>query len=154
MSTHLCEGSTEPNSVETNILRHHLFYTNKNLKNYPFIHVGKSISIITCKLTKKFSHIISNRLLSSCSLYYGNNQRSKLEVELSSMHVKHIELFYRFIGRLLSKSGITVPDVLNCVTYVLTMMELPTNYCKNRNLNTDPFFTKKIQIIVLSPTED
>ena len=38
VSTQLRGGSTEPNSDETNILRHHLFYTNENLKNYPSIH--------------------------------------------------------------------------------------------------------------------
>ena len=37
---------------------------------------------------------------------------------------------------------------------MLTMMELPTNYHKNRNLNTDLLFTMKTQMFVLSPTED
>ena len=87
-------------------------------------------------------------------LYSGNNQRSKLDVKSSSIPVKHLELFYCLIGRLLFTSEITRPDVLDCVTYVLTMMELSTNYCKNRNLNTDLLLMKKIQIIVLIPTED
>ena len=33
-------------------------------------------------------------------------------------------------------------------------MKLPINYHKNRNLNTDLLFTKKIQIFVLLSTED
>ena len=33
-------------------------------------------------------------------------------------------------------------------------MELPKNYCKNRNLNTDLFFMKKIQMFLLSSTEN
>ena len=86
-------------------------------------------------------------------MYSGNNQRFKLDVESSSTPVKDIELFYRLIGRLLFTSEITRPDVQACVTYVLTMMKLPTNYCKNRNLNTDIMFMKKIQIFVLSSTE-
>ena len=34
------------------------------------------------------------------------------------------------------------------------MMGLPTNYCKNRNLNTGLLFTKKTQMFVLSPKKD
>ena len=150
----LCNGSTEPDSDGTKILQHHIFYTNKDPKNYPFIDINTSIPIVTWKLTESRSHIISNRLLSSYSSYSGNNQRSKLDGESSSIPVNHIELFYRLIGKLLLTSKITRLDVLDCVTYVLTMMELPTNYCKNRNLNTNLLFTKKTQMFVLSPTED
>ena len=68
--------------------------------------------------------------------------------------MKHIDLFYHFIGRLLFTNKVAKLYILDCVTYVLTMMELPTNYYKNRNLNIDLLLTKKIQIFVLSPTED
>ena len=83
------------------------------------------------KLTKNCSHIISNRrLLYSYLSYPGNNQRSKLNVKSSSIPVNHIELFYYLIGRLLFRRKITRPEVLDCVTYLLTMVELLTNYCK------------------------
>ena len=131
-----------------------LFYTNKDLKNHTFIDVGTSIPIITWKLTKNCSHIISDKPLSSCSSYSGNNQRFKLDVESSSIPVKDIELFYCLIGRLSFTSKITRPDIQACVTYVLTMMKLPTNYRKDRNLNTDILFVKKMQIFVLSSAED
>ena len=136
------------------LLQQYLFYTNKDPQNYLFINVGASIPIITWKLTKNFSHIISDRSLSSCSLYSRNNQRTTLDVESSSIPVKDVELFYRLIERLLITSKITRPDVLDCVTYVLTIMELLKNHCKNRNLNTDLLFLKKIQIIVLLSAED
>ena len=51
-------------------------------------------------------------------------------------------------------SKFTRPEILDCVTYVLTMIESPTNYHKNRNLNTDLLFTKKTQMFVLSHIED
>ena len=73
VSTQLRRGSTEPNSNTTNTLQQHLFYTNKNHNNYPFIDVSTSIPIVTWKPTKNCSRIISNRPLSSCSSYFGNN---------------------------------------------------------------------------------
>ena len=143
-STQLHRGSTEPTRNGTNLLQRHLFYTNKDLKNYQFIDAGTFIPIVTWKLTKNRSYIIIDKPLSSCSLYSGNNQRSKLDIESSSIPVKDIELFCRFIRRLLFTSKIARPDVQACVTYALTIMKLPMNYCKNRNLNTDLLFTKKI----------
>ena len=124
------------------------------MKNYRFIDVGTSITIVTWKLMKNRSHIISDRPLSSCSSYYGSNQRSKRNDESSSIPIKDIELFYRLIGRLLFTSKITRPSVQDCVTSLLTTMELPMNYHKNRNLNTDLLFMKKIWMFILSSTED
>ena len=135
------------------MLQQHLFYTNKDPKNYLSIGIDTSVIIVTWKLTKNCSHIISDRLLSSYSLYSGNSQRFKLDVESSSILVKHIKLFYYLIRRLLFTSKITRLNVLDYVTYVLTMMELPTNYHKNRNLNMDLLFMKKTQMFVLSNTE-
>ena len=99
------------------------------------------------------SHIISNRILPGYSLYSGNNQRSKLNSESSSMPASHIELFYCLTRRLLFTSKIARPDVLDCVTYILTMMELPTKY-HNRNLNIELLFVKKTRMFVVSLTED
>ena len=133
-----------------NILQQHLFYTDKDPKNYLFINIGISLPIITWKLTKNCSYIIRNGLLSSYSFYSGNNQRSKLDVESSCIPVNCIELFYRLIRRLLFTSETTRPDVIDCVTYILIMIELPTNSCKNRNLNTDLLFTKKTHICIVT----
>ena len=79
---------------------------------------------------------------------------SKLDVESSSIPADYLESFYCLIERLVFTSNIIRSDVLDCVPYILIMMELPTNYYKNRNLNIDLLFTKKTQMVVLSPTED
>ena len=150
----LRRGSAKPSSDGKNILQQCLFHTNKDLKNYPFIDAGTSILFIAWKLTKNYSHIISNKPLSDRSSYSGNNQRFKLDVESSSVPVKNIELFYRLIRKLLFTSKITRLDVQACVTSIITMMKLPTNYCKDRNLNIDILFVKQIHIFVMSSAED
>ena len=127
---------------------------NKDLKDYTFIGVGTSTPVFTWKLMKSFSHIIINRLLSNCSLYYGDSQRIKCNDISSIMTIKDIELFYCLIKRLLFTSNMTRPSVLDCVTSLLTTMELPMNYYKNRNLNTDMLSMKKIHMFVLSSPED
>ena len=116
MSIQLREGSIEPDSDGTNILQQHLSYMNEDLKNHSIIDIDTSMSIVTWKLTKNHSHIISNRLFSSYSSYSGNSLRSKLDVESSSIPINHIELFYCLTRRLLFTSKITIPDVLDCVT--------------------------------------
>ena len=62
-STQLHRGSTEPNTNGINLLQHNLFYTNKALKNHTFIGVGTYTPIVTWKLTKNYSPIISDRPL-------------------------------------------------------------------------------------------
>ena len=42
----LCEGSADPSSDGNNIPQQRLFYTNKDMKNYPFIDTGASIPIV------------------------------------------------------------------------------------------------------------
>ena len=116
------------------LLQQHLFYTNKDLKNYTLIYVGTSITIVTWKLTKNCSHMISNRPLSSCSSYYGSYQKFKHNNKTSSIPIKNIEVFYRLNRRLLFTSNITRPNIHDCVISLLTTMELPMNYYKNRNL--------------------
>ena len=154
MSTQLHRGSTEPDNDATNILQKHLFYTDIDQKIHTFINISTSILNVTWKLTKNCSHMISDRLSSSYSLYSGNNQWSKLNVESSSIPLNHIELFYPLPGRLLFTSKITRPGVLGCVTYVLMVMELPIICYNNRNLNTDLMFTKKTRVFILLHTED
>ena len=60
------------------------------------------------------------------------------------MSEKDLGLLYRLIERLLPSSKITKPDVLACVSYIITRMELPTNYHKDGHLNVDVLFVKKI----------
>ena len=109
-STQLCRGSKEPNRYQTNLLQQHLFYTNKDL-NTMYSLMPVSIPIVTCKFTKNFSHMISDRPLSSCSLYYRSHQRSKHHDKSSSIPIKDIELFYHLIGRLLFISNVTIPNI-------------------------------------------
>ena len=115
-STQLRRGSTEPIRDGTNILQHHLFYTNEDLKHYTFINVGTSIPIVTWKLTKNRLHIISDRPLSSCLSYSGSYERFKLDVESLSIQMKDIGLFYRLIRRFSLTSEITRPDIQDCLT--------------------------------------
>ena len=72
-NTQLRRKSKEPNRYGTNLLQQSLFYTKKELKKYTFISVGTSIPIITRKITKNCTYMISNRPLFSCSLYYGSH---------------------------------------------------------------------------------
>ena len=53
------------------------------------------------------------------------------------MSEKDIGLLYRLIERILFTSKITRPDILTCISYIVTRMELPTNYHKDRHLNED-----------------
>ena len=70
------------------------------------------------------------------------------------MSEKDIGLLYRLIERLLFSSKITRPDVLACVSYIITRMELATNYHKDGHLNVDVLFVKKIRLFILSFVEN
>ena len=69
------------------------------------------------------------------------------------MYNKNIELFYCFIERLLITSKNTRPSVQDCVTSLLTTMELPINHYKNRNSKIDILSMKKIQMFIMSSPE-
>ena len=58
------------------------------------------------------------------------------------------------MGRLLFISEITRQSVQDCVTSLITTMELPINHYKNGKSNTDILSMKKIQTFVLSSSED
>ena len=97
--TQLREGSTESENEGINILQKHLFYTKENLKNYLFINIGIFIPNVTWKLTKIAHTLLAiNGFLVIHRIRSGNNQRSKLNVELSSISANHMELFYCFTG--------------------------------------------------------
>ena len=154
VSTRLCEGSADPSSDEKNILQQRLTYTNKDLKKYPFINTSASIPIVAWKLTKNCSHIISDLFIPDCLLHSANNQRFKLDAESPSISEKDIESLYYLIGRLLLTSKITISDVQACVTYILTRIELSTNYHNGRHLHIDILFVKRIRMFVLSSIEN
>ena len=63
-------------------------------------------------------------------------------------------MLYSLIERLLFISEITRSDVHACVSYIITRMELPTIYHKDGHLDVDVLFMKKIQLFILSSTED
>ena len=126
------------------MLQQRLFYRNENLKNYPFIDTGTSMSIVAWQLMKNRSHIINDISIPGHLPHSGNSQRFKLDADSPSMPEKDIELFYCFIRRLLFTSKITISDVYVCVTYILTRIKLPTNYKRSRYLNIDILFMKKI----------
>ena len=88
------------------------------------------------------------------SSYYGNNQKLKHNDTSSSIPIEDVELFYCLIGILLSIIKITRPNVQECISSLITTMNLPMNCYKNGNLKTDILFMKKIQIFVLSSSED
>ena len=70
------------------------------------------------------------------------------------MSEKDIGLLHRLIERLLFSRKITRPDVLACVSYIITMIELPTNYHKDGHLSVDVLFVKKIQLFIVSSVEN
>ena len=102
------------------MLQQRLFHTNEYMKNYPFFDTGAYITISTCKLTKNRSHIISSTSVPSCSSYFGNNQRFKLDVESPSLTEKDTELLYSLVARLLFTSKIARLDVQAYVAYIFT----------------------------------
>ena len=107
-----------------------------------------SIPIVCWKITKKRSHIISDVSIPGRLPHSGFSQRFKLNADSPSMSEKDIGLLYCLIERLLFTSKFTRPDIHACVSYIITRMELPTNYHKDRHLNVDVLFMKKIQLFV------
>ena len=147
-------GSAKSWSDEDDMLWHRLFYTNEDLKNYSCIDTGASIPISTCKLTKNCSHIVSGASIPSHSLYSGNNQRFRLDVESPSLPEKDIEKFYCLVARLLFTRKIARPDIQACVAYIFTRMKLPMNYHQNRHLNINILLVNKAQIFLMLPLKE
>ena len=142
------------NNDDDNVAQRCLLYINEDKKNYPLMDTGASIPIIAWKLTKNQLHIVSDISIPGRLPYSGFSQRFKLNADLPSMSKKDIGLLYCLIKRLLFTSKITKPDVLTCVSYIITRMELPTVYHKDGHLNVNVLFMKNIQLFVLSSEED
>ena len=144
----------DPDNDDDNVPQQRLLFTNEDKTDYPFTNNDTYIPIVTWKLTKNQSHIISDISTPGCLPHSGFSQRFVLNANSPSMSDKDIGLLHRLIERLLFSSKITRPDVLACVSYIITRMELPTNYHKVGHLNVDVLFMKKIQLFVLSSVED
>ena len=71
------------------------------MRTYPLMDNGKYIPIITWKLTKHHSHIISDKSISSRIPHSGFYQRFKFDANSPSMSENDIELLYHLIERLL-----------------------------------------------------
>ena len=105
---------------------------------------GTSIPIIAWKLTKNQSHIISDVSIPGRLPHSGFSQRFKLNTNSPNMSGKDIGLLYPLIERLILTSKITRPDVLTCVSYIITRMKLPTDYHENSHLNVEILVVRKI----------
>ena len=79
----------------------------------------------------------------------GFSQRFILNANSPSISEKDIGLLYCLIERLLFFKKITRPDVLACVSYIITRMELPTNYHEDGHQNVDVLFVKNIRLFIL-----
>ena len=165
MSKPLCLGSVDPDSDddivsqrftyggsvdpgydgdENNIPQQSICCTNKDMRTYPLIDNGKSIPIVTWKLTKNCSHIISDISIPGQIPHSGFDQRFKLDADSPSMSEKDIGLLYRLIERLLLSCKVTRPDISACVSYIIARMESSTKYQEDKQLNVDVLFMKKI----------
>ena len=111
MSKPLYEISVDSNIDEDNIPQQSLLYIKEVKKNYPLMDTGTSVPIVSWKLTKKWSHIISDISISGRLPHSVFSHRFKLNVDSPSMSEKNIGLLYPFNKRLLFTSKITRPDV-------------------------------------------
>ena len=91
------------------------------------------------------SHIVSGTSIPSHTLYSGNDQQFKLDVETPSLLEKDTELFYPLVAGLLFTSKIARPDIKACGAYIFARMELPMNYYKDRHVDIDILFVNKTQ---------
>ena len=111
MSKPLCSGSVDPNSDDdiapqrftyggsvdpgydgdgNNIPQGSIFCTNKDMRTYPLMDNGKCIPIVTWKLTKNYSHIISDILIPDQTSPSGFNQGFKLDTNSPNMSINWI----------------------------------------------------------------
>ena len=105
---------------------------------------GTSIPIVALKLAKNQSHIISDIIIPGQLPHSGFSQRFILNANSPSMSEKDIGLLYRLIERPLFSRKNTRPDILACVSYIITRIELPIKYQEEGHLNVDVLFVKKI----------
>ena len=134
----------DPDNDDDNVPQQRPLYTNEGKRNYPLINNDTYIPIVAWKLTKNRSHTISDISIPGRLPHSGSSQRFVLNANSPSVSEKDIGLLHRLIEILLFSSKITRPDVLACVSYIITRMELPTNYHEDGHLNVDVLFVEKI----------
>ena len=145
----------DPDNDDNNVPQQHLLFTNEDKRNYPFTNNNTYLPIVTWKLTKNQSHIISDISTPGRLPHSGFSQRFVLNANSPCMSEKDIGIFHRLIEKLLFSRKITRPDALACVSYIVTRMELPTNYhSKDGHLNVDVLFMKKIRLFILLSVEN
>ena len=118
-------GSVDPgyDGDEKNIPQQGIFCINKDMRTYPLMDNRKSIPIVTWKLMKNCSHIISDISIPGQIPHSGFDQRFKLNANSPSMSEKDIELLDRLIERILLLFKVTRPDRSACVSYIIARME-------------------------------
>ena len=87
----------DPNNDDDNIPQQSLLFTNKDKRNYPLINNDTYIPIVTWKLTKNRSHIISDISTPGRLPHSGFSQRFILNADSPSISEKDIGLLYRLI---------------------------------------------------------
>ena len=127
----------DPNNYDDNVPQQRLLFINEDKTDYPFTNNDTCIPIVTWKLTKNQSHTINDISTPGHLPHSGFSQRFILNDNSPSMSDKDIGLLHPLIERLLFSSKITRPDILACVSYIITRIELPTNYHEDGHLNVD-----------------
>ena len=96
-----CGGSIDPScdGGENNIPPQSIFCTNKDMRTYSLMDNRKYIPIVTWKLVKNRSHIISDILIPGQIPHSGFEQRFKLDADSPSMSEKDIGILYRLIEK-------------------------------------------------------
>ena len=95
----ICGGSVDPgyDGGKNNIPQWSIFYTNEDMRTYPLMDNGKYVPIVTWKLTKNRSNIISDISIPGWIPNFGFDQRLKLDAGSQSMSKNDIELLYHLI---------------------------------------------------------
>ena len=101
MSKLLYGISTDPNSNNGSKPLQHLLFKSKDKKKYPLMDTSTSISIISWKITKNQSHIISDISIPGQLPNFGFSHTFELNTESPSMSDKDKCLLYSLIKRLL-----------------------------------------------------
>ena len=101
----------DPDNDDDNVPQQRLLFTNKDKRNYPFTNNDTYIPIITWKLTKNRSHIMSDISTPGRLPHSGFSQRFVLNANSPIMsEKKNIGILYCFIERLLFSTKITRPQ--------------------------------------------
>ena len=90
----------DPNDDDDNVPQQRLLFTSENKTNYSSTNNDTYIPIVTWKLTKNQSHIISDISTPGRLPHSGSSQRFVLNANSPSMSEKDIGLLHRLIEEL------------------------------------------------------